>query len=458
MPEFAPEHFAEWSGGRWTVMPAGAITGVEHDTRSLHPGVLYVALSGERFDGHDFLRSAFESGAVAALCARGRGLPGFACLEVDDPLAALGDIARGYRRSLGGLVVGITGSAGKTTVKDLLAEMLARRGETCKTRGNWNNFIGLPLSILRMESSDVFGVFEAGMNRPGEIAGLCRILEPICGVVTSIGEAHLENFGSVAGIAREKACMLEALPEEGVAVVDIDSPWRDLLLSVTRARVVSCSFQGPADYQAAPHASDPRILSIQDRVRGVAFDVESPLPGVHMQRNLLQAVVVAREFGLTPEEITEGAARFAPAPMRWERQRIGFWTLINDAYNANPLSMRSSIRTFAEMTVPVEKWLVLGGMAELGAGEAEAHRALGGYVSEFGFHGVVTIGPKAAWIAEQARGGQVHAVASVEDAAAVLHAQAGPGAGILLKASRADRLEALIPLLQSHPEEVRPDV
>jgi len=458
MPVFSPEKLAEWSGGTWTRLPAAPVTGVEHDTRSLHAGALYVALPGERFDGHDFLTPAAESGAVAALCARGRAHPGMACLEVDDPLAALGKIACGYRRTLGGLVVGITGSAGKTTVKDLLAEMLARRGDTCKTRGNWNNFIGLPLSLLRMEHSDCFGVFEAGMNRPGEISKLCSILEPICGLVTSIGEAHLEAFGAVEGIAREKISLLASLPEEGVAVVDLDSPWKDWMLRETRARVVGCAFQTEADYQARPLPTDPRVLCIRDRRHGIDFDIEAPLPGAHMHRNLLHAVAVAREFGLTPEEISEGAGRFAPAPMRWERLRMGSWTVINDAYNANPLSMRSAIRTFAELEVPVEKWLVLGGMAELGAGETAAHRDLGAYLSGFGFHGVVTIGPKAAWIADTARAGQVIPVATLAEAAAILRTRAGAGAGILLKASRSDRLEALLPLLKSQPEETRADL
>lgn len=451
MPVFSPNDLARWSGGTWTFSPKTEIRSVVHDTRASLDGALYVALPGERFDGHDFLSAAVAGGAVAAVCSRGRALPSLPCLEVDNPHRALLDLAAGHRQPLGGLRVGVTGSAGKTTVKDLIASMLARRGATCKTRGNWNNHIGLPLSLLAMEPGDDFGVFELGMNHPGEIAPLAAVLRPICGLVTSIGEAHLAAFGSLEGIAREKGALLEALPPEGVAVIDVDSPWSELFLALTQARIVTCSLERPAIYTGRLCGPSRTSLCVEDAQRGRRFDIPLPLPGEHMARNLLQAVAVAREFGLTEDEIREGAERFSPAPMRWEKRKVGDWTLINDAYNANPLSMRSAIQTFAELETPVEKWLVLGGMAELGEGEVQAHRSLGEFVSRQGFHGVVCVGARAGWIAETTRADQVFHVQTPAEALDLLRAHAGPGAGILLKASREDRLERLVELMQPNP-------
>jgi len=450
MPRFDAQDLTAWTGGTWTRTPDQAVTRVVHDSREAGPGGLYVALKGERFDGHSFLAAVADTGAAAAVCARGRGIPELACLEVADPQRALEDMARGYRQTLGGLVVGVTGSAGKTTVKDLLACMLMQRGETCKTRGNWNNHIGLPLSLLSMERGDDFGVFEAGMNHAGEIGHLCGILQPLCGLVTSIGEAHLEALGSVEAIAAEKISLLASLPEDGVALVDVDSPWKDQMLARTRARTVTCSLRTRADYTGQPAGDTAARLQISDGVRGGVFEVTLPLPGTHMMRNVLQAAAVAREFGLSPGEIQAGLQAFAPAPMRWETLRVGTWSVINDAYNANPLSMRSSIKTFARMAAPVEKWLVLGGMNELGAEEARAHRDLGVFIASLGFHGVITVGGKARWIHETAGAGERIHVDTAADAAVAVRGRVGAGAGILVKASRGDRLETVILELQQH--------
>lgn len=453
MPRFDPCDLAAWSGGRWTGPPAPPVLRVVHDSRESGPGTLYAALKGERFDGHDFLPQVVDAGAAAAVCARGRSVPDFPCLEVDDPQQALEALGRGYRRTLGGLVVGVTGSAGKTTVKDLLACMLMQRGSTCKTRGNWNNHIGLPLSLLSMEKEDDFGVFEAGMNHAGEIAHLCGILQPLCGLVTSIGEAHLEALGSVEAIACEKISLLASLPPEGLGLVDVDSPWKEEMMERTRARMVTCSLRTRADFTGQPSGPGLERMRIEDAARGAVFEVTLPLPGTHMMRNVLQAAAVAREFGLGAEEIQAGLQAFAPAPMRWETLRVGTWTVINDAYNANPLSMRSSIKTFARMERPVEKWLVLGGMNELGDTETEAHRDLGRFIASLGFHGVITVGEKASWIHETVRAGERLHVPDVAAAADAVRTRAGAGSGILVKASRGDRLERVVAAMRKHVEE-----
>ncbi len=450
MPMFTPEELARWSQGTWSGTPTRAIGGISHDTRTLESGALYVALEGNNVDGHDFIPVAADCGAGAALCRRGKATPSLPCLEVDDPLKGLQDLARGYRSKLGGIMIGITGSAGKTTVKELLADILAKRGDTCRTLGNWNNHIGLPLSMLSMERSDDFGVFEVGMNKPGEIADLTRTLQPIAGLITSIGAAHLQAFGSLEGIAREKGSLLAGLPRDGMALIDIDSPWKDLFISLTPARVVTCSLKGPADYMGQPSDNGKKLI-IQERAKGFEYEVNLPLPGRHMMRNLMLALGMARESGVTPGEIQRGVQDFAPQPMRWEQKRVGPYHVINDAYNANPLSMRSAVRTFAEMSRPVEKWLLLGGMAELGEAEQDLHVELGEYISQYSFHGLVVVGEAGSWIAEKAGVTPCHRVQNLQQAAEVIREQAGNGAALLLKASRSVRMERILPLLA--PEE-----
>ncbi len=444
MPEFAPESLALWSGGRWTRPPAGGITRVSHDSRALVPGSLFVALAGPRFDGHDFLEEAAKGGVAAALCARGRAHASLPCLEVEDPLAALRRIAAGYGLSLAGEKIGVTGSAGKTTAKELLAAMLSRRGATCRTVGNWNNEIGLPLSLLRMEAADAFGVFELGMNHAGEIAPLAEILRPRRGWVTSIGEAHLENLGSLQAIAREKACLLEALPPDGTALVDLDSPWASLFRSVTRARIVTCSMEGEADYEGVVAGGR---LHLRDRIRGEVLELLPPLPGAHMLRNVLQTAAMARECGLEGGEIEEGLAAFAAPPMRWERSERGGWTVINDAYNANPLSLRVALHTLAGLPAPAGRWAVLGGMSELGPGEEALHRSFGPLIASLPLAGLIVVGEKARWYLPERGGPPAAAVDSLPEAAELLRARAAPGAVILLKASRSEGLERLLPLL-----------
>ncbi len=449
MPTFPPSDLAAWTAGTWTRLPEREITAVVHDTRRMGPGALYVALAGEQFDGHAFLPVAPELGAVAAVCARGRSHPALPCLEVSDPLAALRDLAAGHRRRLGGLLIGVTGSAGKTTVKEPIAAMLAQRGGVCRTPGNWNNHIGLPLSLLAMEADDDFGVFELGMNQPGEIAPLAALLRPLCGLITSIGEAHIGAFGSLDGIAHEKAELLRALPPEGLAIHDIDSPWAPLFKDLTPCRIVSCSLRAKADFVGQPLDGGQDRMRVQDLRHGLDFDLTLPQPGSHMMRNVLLAVAVARESGLSPGEIAEGLLAFTACPMRWERFEWGGFRIINDAYNANPPSMRGAIKTFAALEGLPEKWVVLGGMAELGDLEASAHRELGAYLARHPWAGLLCVGPVARGIAAGFRDGQGRAaflaeVPDVAEAARLLLENARPGAGILLKASRSDRLERVL--------------
>ncbi|MEX2607908.1 MAG: UDP-N-acetylmuramoyl-tripeptide--D-alanyl-D-alanine ligase [Kiritimatiellia bacterium] len=444
MPLFDPDDLAEWCGGTWSKRPARPITSVGHDTRTLEKGSLYVALPGTRVDGHALLGDAEKAGAVACMCLHGMADPEVPGLEVEDVGEGLKRLAAGYRSQLNGCVIGVTGSAGKTTVKDMLAAMCAEQDSTCCTKGNWNNQVGLPLSLLAMETGDAFGVFELGMNQPGEIAELADILQPQVGVISSIGEAHLEKLGSVEAIAREKSSLLAALPADGVAVLDRDSPWFELMKSYCQCRVVTVSLRDPAEYRGETVSGVPDLLRIHDEARRGTFEVPLRLPGEHMCRNVLLAVAVARECGVHPEALSAGLTAYRPAPMRWQCDRIGEWDLINDAYNANPLSMRSAIRTFADLQTPGEKWLVAGGMAELGADEQRIHREVGAYLNSMPLDGVVLVGPKAAWMKESIPSLPVVEAGTCGEAAAEIRRRVPEGATLLLKASRADRLEQVV--------------
>lgn len=451
MPRFSPGELAAWSEGAWTMEPAGPAHSVTHDSRNLAPGALFVALPGTRVDGHDFLGACLEAGAMGAVCARGRARPGLPCLEVEDPARALRDLAAGYRACLSGTLIGITGSAGKTTVKDLLAAMLASEASTASTRGNWNNQIGLPLSLLSMERDDVYGVFEAGMNEPGEIALLAGILRPDRGLITTIGEAHLEKLGSVEAIAGEKTDLLAALPAGGAAVIDRDSAWFGLMDAKCAAeRRVPCSMEGAGEVNGRllPNGR----MEVEDTVRGGRFELVVPLPGEHMRRNLLLAVAMARDLGVPVDGIRRGLAGFTAAPMRWREERIGGRLFINDAYNANPLSMRGSIRTFAELGGSEEKWLVLGGMSELGADEESHHRAIGGLVESLAFDGVVGVGEKAAWYLGELSSVSGFAAGDPLEAARIVDARAGKAAAVLLKASRSAGMERVLDAFRNETE------
>jgi len=446
---FSPDHLAAWSGGEWSGNPPMA-AGVSQDTRRLAPGDLYVALRGERFDGHDFVAEAFRRGAAAAMVDRAwTPPPGIGpLLRVADPLRALGDLARGHRRALSGRCIAITGSLGKTTTKELISAALSAAGDVARTQGNWNNAVGLPLSILAMRPSDAFGVFEAGMNHPGELAPLCDILRPDWGVITRIAAVHIEFFPSEEAIAEEKSAVVRALPPDGVAFLAADEPWFDLLRARTRARVVTVAWQGAADYVGAFDPARPDRIVVRER-SGRAAEYPAPGPGEPIRRAALRAIAVARELALAPAQIAAGLARYAPPPMRWEMVEIGGVRWINDAYNASPLSMEAALRTFRETPAAGRRWLVLGGMRELGERSEAEHAALGRAVAGGDWAGLVTVGELGGGIARAAVAAgwpSARAAVCADAAAAVewLRPRLAPGDAVLLKGSRGERVERVL--------------
>jgi UDP-N-acetylmuramoyl-tripeptide--D-alanyl-D-alanine ligase len=463
IPSFDVDELARWSGGQWVSRPSRPLSAVVHDTRQVVPGALFVAILGARFDGHAFIGEAAQKGAGAALVSRDR-CGEFASLNiplllVEDPACALRDIATGYRLKLGLPVIGVTGSTGKTTVKEMIARLLESAMPTARTKGNWNNEIGLPLSILAIPSESRAAVLELGISHPGEMAPLCGIARPDWGVITNVGPVHLEFFQSVEAIAREKGELFRSLPAGGTAVLSLDEPCFKLLHGLAPCRVVTTSLdpQSDADYVLVRASRQGGECVVADRIDAGTYSFRLPLPGAHNRHNALLAIAVARGFGVTWDGIAAACEGLVAPPMRWECRDIGGFIIINDAYNANPVSMQASLRTFREWEGASRKWLALGDMLELGPGEIEAHRDIGRALADGPWAGLVTVGVLGARMAEGALAAGmsaelVQACGTVSEAAEYLKERMAKGDALLIKASRGKRLEDIIPGLLAGTE------
>jgi len=442
------------TGGRWMSLPERPVSAVVNDSRRRVQDALYVALRGERFDGHAFVANAFEAGAAAAMIEESAGSPagsdGLPLLVVENTQAALSALGAAYRRQVAPLVVGVTGSVGKSTVKEMTASVLSSAGETARTCGNWNNEIGLPLSLLAMAPLARYGVFEVGMNHPGEIRRLCEVLQPDWGVVTMIGPVHLENFESEEGIAREKGELLRSLPPDGRAFLCRDDRWFPLLRAMVPCPVRTVSLEGDADLVMQHDEPGRRLLATERAGGGSQHEFAWPWAGQHNALNAGFAILVGREAGMSWERIAQGLALYRPLPMRWQEVHAGGCLLINDAYNANPASMRAALKTFAGAGCSGRRWLVLGDMLEIGETEQAAHETLGSEAAAAGdWAGLLTVGPRAVGIAEGARRQgmdpqHIWRCADNHTAAMVLREQLQPGDAVLFKASRGVALEKVI--------------
>jgi UDP-N-acetylmuramoyl-tripeptide--D-alanyl-D-alanine ligase len=444
---------AELTGGALTGAAGARVTGkVTLDSRAVAPGDLFVAVVGERVDGHDFLGAAAAAGAVAALSTRADdALP---TVVVDDPVLALGRLATGVhaRLTAGRLrTLGITGSSGKTSTKDLLGQVLATAGPTVSPPGSYNNDIGLPLTVLDADEETRFLVLEMGSRGPGHIARLCRIARPQIGVVLNVGSAHLGEFGSPEGTARAKGELVEALTEDGTAVLNADDPRVLGMASRTRARVLTTGRGPDAGVRATRGAVDEQGRAIFDlQVGEETHPVHLQVVGEHQVANALSAAGAALAAGMSPADVA-AALSAATARSRWRMEvdrRADGVTVVNDAYNANPESMRAALAALTGL--PADRRIaVLGAMGELGADAPAEHERLGRDAAAAGIDLIVAVGPDAVGIAEGAaaagrRTGEesVH----VPDRAAareLLSEVLRPGDVVLLKASRAYGLELL---------------
>ncbi len=444
---------ARWTGGQWHGRPAGLIHGFSIDTRTLQPGDLFVALRGDRADGHNHLAAAFAAGASAVMVDRADSLHDSRLphVLVEHTRAALLALGRGYRQTLTGRMAAVTGSVGKTTVKELLADMLTHIGVTARSKGNWNNDLGLPLSLLAAPPGLQFGVFELGMNHPGELDPLCDVLEPDVGIITCIGPVHIENFANEAGIADEKAAIYRGLRGRGIAIVNADDNYAGQLCRHARgSRLVMVSGKSTAaDY--AYRRSDPARgrFEIRERDSGETVELSAPLPGEYFVMDAALAAAAARVMGAPWHAIRHAIEFYQPLAMRWNRQHVAGVHIINDAYNANPVSLRAAMQAYLEEPVKGARWIVLAGMLELGVEEERMHREAGVFVAGLDDVRLVTVGRRGAWIAEGARAAgmaadRLHVVSDHAAAARLLDEALAPHDAVLLKASRGESLEKVI--------------
>ena len=452
---FDPAWLMRATQGQWLRMPTNPISRVCHDTRTLCPGDLYVAIRGKRLDGHSLLEEAFRKGAAAAMVDEEylakHPQSADPLLVVRETLSALGQLASMHRHRVGAWITGLTGSIGKTTVKDMLATLLSQHAATVCTQGNWNNVIGLPLSMLQMSEETQFGVFELGMNHPGEILPLSEMLSPDWGVITTIGPVHVEFFHSVEEIANEKADLLRALPRSGTAFLHADDPYFPILKAAAPCPVktMGVSSKGNPDLRLEMQNGQ---LSVHEASTGAVEHMPVPVAGAHNLVNAGLAMLVARTAGCSWEQIRRGFAQYRPAPMRWEVQSSGSYTIVNDAYNASPPSMEAALDTFREMRAQGRKWLVLGDMLELGDYAVQAHTALGTRTATGPWVGMAVVGlhaqtVRAAAVAAGMEEDSVAAFHTVKEAGAWLRERLVRGDTLLLKGSRGVKLEDVLQFL-----------
>jgi UDP-N-acetylmuramoyl-tripeptide--D-alanyl-D-alanine ligase len=422
-----------------------AITGITTDTRAIAKGQCFVALRGERFDAHDFLTAAAEAGAAALVVddarrAAGLGVPVF---EVPDTLVALGQLAR-YRRALWGRpVIAVGGSNGKTSTKELLRAALGSRFVVHATRGNLNNRVGVPLTLLSLDDAADLAVVEAGTNEPGEIALLREIIRPDATVVTTVQEEHLEGLGDLAGVMAEELALCDEVP---LAVVPAAEP--DVVAEAHKraARVVTAG-TGAGDR----HATGSGLLPDgRGWMRWGDARVEVPLRGAHNLANAALAMAVAAEFGVSAADAAAGIAAMPAAPMRSEVAPLGHALLLNDAYNANPGSVRAALALLRDVGEGRQRVAVLGTMRELGAQAERAHREAADAALAMDFDlvcGIGEFGPALEAAAAVHRGAAILTAPDVDDLWPLLGPKLARDAAVLLKASRGVRLERLVPLL-----------
>ncbi|MEX0901015.1 MAG: UDP-N-acetylmuramoyl-tripeptide--D-alanyl-D-alanine ligase [Gammaproteobacteria bacterium] len=424
-----------------------AFDGVSTDTRALRPAQLFVALTGPNFDGHDFVAAAVEAGAVGALVARELSTR-VSQVIVADTRAALGALAGVRRASFKYPVVGITGSNGKTTVKEMTAAILRRRGAVLATRGNRNNDIGVPLTLLELNESHGAAVIEMGANHHGEIATLSRIARPTVGVVTNAGPSHLAGFGDIAGVASAKGELFASLPADGWAVINADDRYADVWRRMAaHCRRVEFGVDAAADFTA--DARSVRRNEAGGEVFTLKADAEKrevtlAVPGLHNVRNALAAAAAAVAAGATLDDVVAGLAEFQPVGGRLlAGPGRGGSRVIDDTYNANPASLRAALDVVAGFDG--RRWLVLGDMGELGTDAIALHVQAGHDARAAGIDRLFALGPLAAAAAEAFGGGEQFSDA--DTLAAAVARELASGTTVLVKGSRTMRLERVVAAL-----------
>ena len=431
------------------------ITGVCSDTRRIEKGNLFVAIAGERFDGHDFVPEAMRAGAGASLVSaewhdgRPTGVsPNGARIVVPEVLTALQAFARWHRSQFNLPVIAVTGSSGKTTTKDIIAAVLGSRYRVFKTPGNLNSQLGVAEALFSLEKEHDAAVLELGMNRTGELDRLARLVRPSVGVITNVGPAHIEFFDSIEGIARAKGEILDHLPPDGTAVLNADDPLVMAESGRSKAQLITFGRSSGADI---------RLASARTELSGSSFTLSDGsgfrinLMGEHQVMNALAAMAVGRLFGIADETMASALEEVTPTAMRMEYRQMGGVHLINDTYNANPSSMKAALRALAPTRG--RKLAVLGDMLELGEMGMEAHREIGRQAAGVADM-IITVGEQARAIAEAAVDEGMPAVhvvvcSSNDEATSAVLAKIRGGDVILVKGSRGMRMETIVESIAS---------
>jgi UDP-N-acetylmuramoyl-tripeptide--D-alanyl-D-alanine ligase len=437
------------------------ITGVSKDTRQKSENALYVPIVGDRFDGHDFLLDALKQGCSATVWQEGKDLPeglpdDFPVLYTSDTIELLQKISKYFLKKVNPVVIAVTGSNGKTTTKDMIESVASTTYKTFKTQGNYNNHIGLPLTILAMEENTEVLILEMGMSNFNEISLLSKLAEPDAAVITNIGESHMEQLGSREGIAKAKMEIADGLKQGGLLIIDGDEP---LLAHVTGENVLKAGFSDD---------STLRLSNIETNTKGVSFTLEEgttvyriPMLGRHNIKNASYAIAIGHYLNIEENKIKEGLETLKVTAMRLEMKKGKNGTLlINDAYNASPTSMSAALETLAELNSFKTKAAVLGDMYELGQSEEEMHRSIASHVAPSITH-VITIGEKGAWIADelnkQANRPEVMRCLTKEEAVEPIGKLLSGDTAVLFKASRGMALETLISKFIEEEQESKND-
>jgi len=445
---------AEFVGSKGECDQEAVAMGYSIDSRTLTAGDLFIAIAGERFDGHEYVEAALEKGAVGAIVAAEKKVAGdpLRLLQVEDTLKALQLLGAAARRLWGKPLLAVTGSAGKTTTKEILAHILATRFRVMKSSGNLNNHIGLPLQLLKLEAEHDLAVVEMGMNHTGEIRALGALAHHDLAVVTTVAPVHLEFFGSLAEIARAKYEIIETLHSGGVAVLNADDEYVCQFGRDFKGKVVTFGIKRAADVSAQNIKLNGAEGSTFELVVGsVGEPVTFPLVGEHNIYNALAAAAAAMERGLTPSQAAMALSGIAPPDKRGQVLQIGGATIINDCYNSNPRALEAMIDTLASMKAE-RRILVVGEMLELGPTAESLHRECGKHAAEKKIDLVIGVRGMARAVAEAACGAgtQAQFVETPEQAGEWLAHNLRPGDAVLLKASRGVKLERALEMVQEN--------
>jgi UDP-N-acetylmuramoyl-tripeptide--D-alanyl-D-alanine ligase len=438
----------------------GEFQAVSIDSRTAKAGDLFFAIKGDKFDGHDFIAEVAAKGVTAMVLQKSKALglrskiASVTLLAVDDVRAALGKLAAAYRREFTLPVIAVGGSNGKTTVKELLASVLRQKFSTLWSEASFNNDIGVPMTLLRLEKSHQAAVLEVGTNHPGELAPLVRMIAPKSGVITHIGREHLEFFGDVASVALEEGALAELLPTDGELFLNGDNEWSEQLAALTRANVVQVGLGKKNGWSAKKIRLDKNGVTFQVAAPTQEFSGEYRinLLGRHQVTNALLAIAAGAAFGLSRAEIQAGLAACLAPKMRLNFFEANGVRVLDDSYNANADSTIVALETLCSLPLQGRRVAVLGEMAELGAHSVAAHAEIGRRAAELKLGQLFAIGKMAAVTAQAARDAglmRVFEFGEVEAAIKVLKSFLKPGDVVLLKASRVSRLERIAEVIKA---------